>query len=199
MTIRRDLSRKRRPLPLPLLGGYVVMVNKPSSPSVTPALATKPTHHRDDLPIAILAAGLVSENDPVFFDNGSEMPLVINMIPDDITFTGICYSHPGCLWPAMKAQTPPPSYAAAPIRRRAMRFYDTGKPLGAGFTQSAGNLSPPAAFTEHLASAGLTPDDLATKRKAMDRGLRKNPARALRAVRPMLRLPVLRRCQHLMC
>ena len=59
MTIRRDLSQENdEPLPLTLLGGYVVMVNKPSSPSVTPALATKPAHHRDDLPIAILAAGL---------------------------------------------------------------------------------------------------------------------------------------------
>jgi DeoR family deoxyribose operon repressor len=48
------------------------------------------------LPIAILAAGLVSENDLVFFDNGPEMPLVISMIPDDITFTGICYSPGVC-------------------------------------------------------------------------------------------------------
>ena len=63
MTIRRDLSQENdEPLPLTLLGGYVVMVNKPSSPSVTPALATKPAHHRDDLPIAILAAGLVTKD-----------------------------------------------------------------------------------------------------------------------------------------
>ena len=67
MTIRRDLSQENdEPLPLTLLGGYVVMVNKPSSPSVTPALATKAAHHRDDLPIAILAAGLVSENDALY-------------------------------------------------------------------------------------------------------------------------------------
>ncbi|HDS9852160.1 TPA: DeoR family transcriptional regulator, partial [Escherichia coli] len=47
----------------------------------------------DDLPIAILAAGMVNENDLIFFDNGQEIPLVISMIPDAITFTGICYSH----------------------------------------------------------------------------------------------------------
>lgn len=67
------------------------MVNKPASSTNMP-LPAKKTHHRDDLPVAILAAGLVRENDLVF-DNGPEMPLVISMIPDDITFTGICYSH----------------------------------------------------------------------------------------------------------
>lgn len=48
MTIRRDLSQENdEPLPLTLLGGYVVMVNKPSSPSVTPALdKTGPSSRR---------------------------------------------------------------------------------------------------------------------------------------------------------
>lgn len=42
MTIRRDLSLENdEPLPLTLLGGYVVMVNKPSSPSVSAAPAGK--------------------------------------------------------------------------------------------------------------------------------------------------------------
>lgn len=67
------------------------MVNKPA-PSTNMPLPAKKTHHRDDLPVAITAAGTVRENDLVF-DNGPEMPLVISMIPDDITFTGICYSH----------------------------------------------------------------------------------------------------------
>ena len=92
MTIRRDLSQDDEPLPLTLLGGYIVMVSKPAAPASAPLLAKKP-HHRDDLPVAILAAGLVSENDLIFFDNGPEMPLVISMIPDEIAFTGICYSH----------------------------------------------------------------------------------------------------------
>jgi DeoR family deoxyribose operon repressor len=97
MTIRRDFSQDDEPLPLALLGGYIVMVNKPTAPAAPQP--TVRTHHRDDLPIAILAAGLVSENDLVFFDNGPEMPLVISMIPDDITFTasvippGVCRAH----------------------------------------------------------------------------------------------------------
>ncbi|HBA5220295.1 DeoR family transcriptional regulator, partial [Citrobacter freundii] len=92
MTIRRDLSQDDEPLPLTLLGGYIVMVNKPAAIVNAPVPAQK-QYHRDDLPVAILAAGLVSENDLVFFDNGAEMPLVVSMIPDDISFTGICYSH----------------------------------------------------------------------------------------------------------
>ncbi|VDZ97180.1 transcriptional regulator [Salmonella enterica subsp. enterica] len=87
MTIRRDLSQDDDPLPLTLLGGYIVMVNKPAS-STNMRCRRKKTHHRDDLPVAILAAGLVRENDLVFFDNGPEMPLVISMIPDDITLPG---------------------------------------------------------------------------------------------------------------
>ncbi|MEE6801760.1 DeoR family transcriptional regulator, partial [Escherichia coli O8:H10] len=59
MTIRRDFSQEDEPLPLALLGGYIVMVNKPASPATSqPAAATR-RHHRDDTPIAILAAGLV--------------------------------------------------------------------------------------------------------------------------------------------
>lgn len=65
MTIRRDLSQDDDPLPLTLLGGYIVMVNKPTSSTNMP-LPAKKTHHRDDLPVAILAAGLVRENDLVF-------------------------------------------------------------------------------------------------------------------------------------
>ena len=33
MTIRRDLSQDDEPLPLTLLGGYIVMVNKPAASS----------------------------------------------------------------------------------------------------------------------------------------------------------------------
>ncbi|WP_411689360.1 DeoR family transcriptional regulator, partial [Escherichia coli] len=91
MTIRRDLHQEDEPLPLTLLGGYIVMVHKPA-PSM-PVIQDVPRNHRDDLPIAILAAGMVNENDLIFFDNGQEIPLVISMIPDAITFTGICYSH----------------------------------------------------------------------------------------------------------
>lgn len=160
MTIRRDLSQENdEPLPLTLLGGYVVMVNKPSSPSVTPALATKPAHHRDDLPIAILAAGLVSENDLVFFDNGSEMPLVINMIPDDITFTGICYSHR-----VFMALNEKPNATAilcgGTYRAKSDAFYDTGNP------SALDSLNPRKVFIsasgvhEHFGVSWFNPDDL---------------------------------------
>jgi hypothetical protein len=36
MTIRRDFSQDDEPLPLALLGGYIVMVNKPSAPIAAP-------------------------------------------------------------------------------------------------------------------------------------------------------------------
>lgn len=70
MTIRRDLHQEDEPLPLTLLGGYIVMVHKPA-PSM-PVIQDVPRNHRDDLPIAILAAGMVNENDLIFFDNGGD-------------------------------------------------------------------------------------------------------------------------------
>nr|VUD33398.1 Deoxyribose operon repressor [Raoultella sp. NCTC 9187] len=183
MTIRRDLSLENdEPLPLTLLGGYVVMVNKPSSPSVSAAPAGKSPHHRDDLSVAILAAGLVSENDLVFFDNGSEMPLVIGMIPDDITFTGICYSHR-----VFVALNEKPNATAilcgGTYRAKSDAFYDANNP------SALDSLNPRKVFIsasgvhDHFGVSWFNPDDLTTKRKALDRGLRKNPARALRAVR----------------
>ncbi len=48
MTIRRDLHQEDEPLPLTLLGGYIVMVNKPA-PSM-PVIHDVPKNHRDDLP-----------------------------------------------------------------------------------------------------------------------------------------------------
>ncbi len=41
MTIRRDLSQDDDPLPLTLLGGYIVMVNKPASSTNMPLPAKK--------------------------------------------------------------------------------------------------------------------------------------------------------------
>lgn len=172
MTIRRDLSQDDEPLPLTLLGGYIVMVNKPVAPSVTAPQAAMSTHHRDDLPVAILAAGLVSENDLVFFDNGPEMPLVISMIPDDITFTGICYSHR-----VFMALNEKPNATAVlcggTYRAKSDAFYDAGNP------SALDSLNPRKVFIsasgvhEHFGVSWFNPDDLATKRKAMERGLRK--------------------------
>jgi len=169
MTIRRDLSQDDEPLPLTLLGGYIVMVNKPASPSPVPV---KHPHHRDDLPVAILAAGLVSENDLVFFDNGPEMPLVVSMIPDDITFTGICYSHR-----VFVALNEKPNATAVlcggTYRAKSDAFYDSNNP------SALDSLNPRKVFIsasgvhEHFGVSWFNPDDLATKRKAMERGLRK--------------------------
>ena len=119
-----------------------------------------------------IAAGLVSENDLVFFDNGSEMPLVINMIPDDIIFTGICYSHR-----VFMALNEKPNATAilcgGTYRAKSDAFYDTGNP------SALDSLNPRKVFIsasgvhEHFGVSWFNPDDLATKRKAMDRGLRK--------------------------
>lgn len=171
MTIRRDLSQDDEPLPLTLLGGYIVMVNKPAAP-VTTSLPVIKRHHRDDLPVAILAAGLVSENDLVFFDNGPEMPLVVSMIPDEITFTGICYSQQVFI-----ALNEKPNATAilcgGTYRAKSDAFYDATNP------SPLDSLNPRKVFIsasgvhEHFGVSWFNPDDLATKRKAMDRGLRK--------------------------
>lgn len=42
MTIRRDLSQDDEPLPLTLLGGYIVMVSKPAAPVNAPLPAKRP-------------------------------------------------------------------------------------------------------------------------------------------------------------
>lgn len=172
MTIRRDLSQDDEPLPLTLLGGYIVMVNKPAS---SPTAAPHPGEnipHRDDLPVAILTAGMISENDLVFFDNGPEMPLVIGMIPDDITFTGICYSHR-----VFVALNEKPNATAVlcggTYRAKSDAFYDANNP------SALDSLNPRKVFIsasgvhEHFGVSWFNPDDLAIKRKAMERGLRK--------------------------
>lgn len=173
MTIRRDLSQENdEPLPLSLLGGYIVMVNKPASSTAAAPAPTQSPWHRDYLSVAILAAGLVSENDVVFFDNGPEMPLVISMIPDDIAFTGICYSHR-----VFVALNDKPNATAilcgGTYRAKSDAFYDTNNP------SALDSLNPRKVFIsasgvhKHLGVSWFNPDDLATKRKAMDRGLRK--------------------------
>lgn len=171
MTIRRDFSQDDEPLPLTLLGGYIVMVNKPAIVSQVTDTAKKP-YHRDDLSIAILAAGLVRENDLIFFDNGPEMTLVISMIPDDITFTGICYSHR--VFVALNEKpNATPILCGGTYRAKSDAFYDANNP------SALDSLNPRKVFISasgvhsHFGVSWFNPDDLATKHKAMDRGLRK--------------------------
>ncbi|TGD54841.1 DeoR family transcriptional regulator, partial [Salmonella enterica subsp. enterica serovar Poona] len=83
------------PHPPTPLGGYIVMVKQPAAAPILPRPAKK-THHRDDLPVAILAAGLVRENDLVFFENAPEWPLVSRRLPDESTFTRISYTPRVC-------------------------------------------------------------------------------------------------------
>ncbi|MDM2803959.1 DeoR family transcriptional regulator [Citrobacter sp. Cpo109] len=171
MTIRRDLSQDDEPLPLTLLGGYIVMVNKPAAIVNAPLPAQK-QYHRDDLPVAILAAGLVSENDLVFFDNGAEMPLVVSMIPDDISFTGICYSHR-----VFVALNEKPNATAilcgGTYRAKSDAFYDTSNPSPLDALNPRKVFISASGVHEHFGVSWFNPDDLATKRKAMERGLRK--------------------------
>ncbi|ASE43636.1 MULTISPECIES: DeoR family transcriptional regulator [Citrobacter] len=171
MTIRRDLSQDDEPLPLTLLGGYIVMVNKPAT-LVNAPLPVQKQYHRDDLPVAILAAGLVSENDLVFFDNGAEMPLVVSMIPDDITFTGICYSHR-----VFVALNEKPNatviLCGGTYRAKSDAFYDTSNPSPLDALNPRKVFISASGVHEHFGVSWFNPDDLATKRKAMERGLRK--------------------------
>ncbi len=51
MTIRRDLSRDDDPLPLTLLGGYIVMVNKPASSTNMPLPAKNASSGRPSVAI----------------------------------------------------------------------------------------------------------------------------------------------------
>ncbi len=147
------------------------MVSKPASAPQAP-LALKKTHHRDDLPVAFLAAGLVSENDLVFFDNGPEMALVVAMIPDEIAFTAICYSHR-----VFMALNEKPNATAilcgGTYRAKSDAFYDASNPSALDSLNPRKVFISASGIHEHFGVSWFNPDDLATKRKAMDRGLRK--------------------------
>ena len=171
MTIRRDFNLDDEPLPLTLLGGYIVMVNKPASLNQTLDAGQKP-HTRDDLSVAILAAGLVGENDLIFFDNGPEMPLVISMIPDNITFTGICYSHRVFMALNQKPNAIP-ILCGGTYRAKSDAFYDAHNP------SPLDSLNPRKVFIstsgvhKNFGVSWFNPDDLFIKHKAIARGLRK--------------------------
>jgi len=130
-------------------------------------------HQEDEpLPLTLLAAGMVNENDLIFFDNGQEIPLVISMIPDAITFTGICYSHR-----VFVALNEKPNVTAilcgGTYRARSDAFYDASN------SSPLDSLNPRKIFISasgvhnHFGVSWFNPEDLATKRKAMNRGLRK--------------------------
>ncbi len=95
MTIRRDLSADTEDsIPMSLLGGYIVSVTQPANLIAQEQQADIFTPDQTEaLYIPNLAASMVTEDDVIFFDNGIEMATLISLIPEEISFTGICYSH----------------------------------------------------------------------------------------------------------
>lgn len=173
MTIRRDLSPEHiEDVPLALLGGYIVSVAKPSS-SLTPLVTNKTqSANEEEMQVATLAAGLVGDSDVIFFDNGPEMLLVISLIPDDIAFTGICYSHRVFLALNQK-ENATAILSGGAYRAKSDSFYDN-------YGQSVlDSVNPKMAFIsasgihEHYGVTWFNLDDLPIKRKAMSRSIRK--------------------------
>ncbi|MEH0876762.1 DNA-binding transcriptional repressor DeoR [Pectobacterium cacticida] len=90
MTVRRDLNADITDVML--LGGYVVsdLKNKGTTNYFVSDQQTK--HVKEKQTIGTAAAFLVDANDTVFFDCGTTIPFIIDAIPDDLSFTAICYS-----------------------------------------------------------------------------------------------------------
>jgi len=88
MTIRRDLSANSAPVVL--LGGYIVLEPRIASHYL---LSDQKTRLVDEKRRAAeLAAKLVQPHQMVFFDCGTTTPWIIEAIPADLPFTGVCYS-----------------------------------------------------------------------------------------------------------
>lgn len=88
MTIRRDLSTNSAPVVL--LGGYIVLEPRTASHYL---LSDQKTRLVDEKRRAAeLAAKLVQPHQMVFFDCGTTTPWIIEAIPDELPFTGVCYS-----------------------------------------------------------------------------------------------------------
>ena len=90
MTIRRDLSAGSSALIL--LGGYIV--TDPKTGNVNNYFVDEQKFKNVDEKryIGQLAARLITENEVVFFDSGTTVPFIVEHIPDELVFTGICYS-----------------------------------------------------------------------------------------------------------
>ncbi|QPQ22909.1 MULTISPECIES: DNA-binding transcriptional repressor DeoR [Lonsdalea] len=90
MTVRRDLNSEETSVML--LGGYVV--GDPRSHTVGGYLVAEreQCHVEEKRRAGERAAQLVEANDIIFFDCGTTTSFIIDAIPDDIGFTGVCYS-----------------------------------------------------------------------------------------------------------
>lgn len=88
MTIRRDLSANSAPVVL--LGGYIVLEPRAASHYLLSDQKTRLVEEKRHA--SQLAAGLLRPHQMAFFDCGTTTPWVIEAIPNDLPFTGVCYS-----------------------------------------------------------------------------------------------------------
>ncbi len=90
MTVRRDLHDEHQPVVL--LGGYVVLAPGSAAGSHYLLSDQKGRHVRQKRQAARLAAAQVQAHQTLFFDCGTTTPFIIEALPHDLPFTGICYS-----------------------------------------------------------------------------------------------------------
>lgn len=90
MTIRRDLNAE--PSPIMLLGGYIVMNSEAHLVTHYFVAEQKALSVTEKRHIGRLAAESVRDNEVIFFDCGTTIPFIVEMIPEQIAFTAVCYS-----------------------------------------------------------------------------------------------------------
>ncbi|MGG4665564.1 DNA-binding transcriptional repressor DeoR [Providencia vermicola] len=174
MTIRRDLSADAEgPIPMSLLGGYIVSVTQPANLVAQEQQADVFTPDQtEELYIPNLAASMVIEDDVIFFDNGIEMATLISLIPEEISFTGICYSHNVFLALSQKKNATA-LLCGGEYRPKSDSFYNPSLP------SLLDSINPKKAF---ISAAGVHStygvtcyniDDLPMKKKAMGKSIRK--------------------------
>ncbi|HGN1706769.1 TPA: DeoR family transcriptional regulator [Providencia rettgeri] len=174
MTIRRDLSADTEgPIPMSLLGGYIVSVTQPANLRTQEPQADIFTPDQTaELYIPNLAASMVTEDDVIFFDNGIEMATLISLIPEEINFTGICYSHNVFLALSQKKNATA-LLCGGEYHPKSDSFYNPSLP------SLLDSINPKKAF---ISAAGVhgyfgvtcyNLDDLPMKKKAMEKSIRK--------------------------
>lgn len=174
MTIRRDLGADTEgPIPMSLLGGYIVSVTQPGTLVTNEPQADVFTPDQtEELYIPNLAASMVTDDDVIFFDNGIEMATLISLIPDEINFTGICYSHNVFLALSQKKNATA-LLCGGEYRPKSDSFYSPTLP------SLLDSINPKKAFISASgvhSTYGVTCyniDDLPMKKKAMEKSIRK--------------------------
>lgn len=174
MTIRRDLGADTEgPIPMSLLGGYIVSVTQPGTLATNEPQADVFTPDQtEELYIPNLAASMVTDDDVIFFDNGIEMATLISLIPDEINFTGICYSHNVFLALSQKKNATA-LLCGGEYRPKSDSFYNPTLP------SLLDSINPKKAFISASgvhSTYGVTCyniDDLPMKKKAMEKSIRK--------------------------